>query len=189
MYAELAQWIQTLALLDKAYDFEVGYKLGNYISYVFSTNDSSTNNLDKPSIEYEVSLQTYQLIKDGRDLGDLRYCEVSFKNITHYSFDITGDGNATKVFATVLKIIRHHLEQNHKIAILSFSGNSASRVKLYESFVANVHKYLPGWQPLMEEITTNLSGTKKIGYDVQLYNPNRLGRYKNLFKPTPKTTV
>ena len=62
--------------------------------------------------------------------------------------EITGTGNAFKIFSTVLKIIKKEIKDDPNIKIINFGAKSKekSRIKLYNHFVDNLEKYLPGWK-------------------------------------------
>jgi len=66
--------------------------------------------------------------------------------------NVTNTGDAFKVFATVLAIIKDCLKRidddDLDVEIIEFAADTdePSRVKLYTRFADNIGKYLPGWK-------------------------------------------
>ena len=68
-----------------------------------------------------------------------KYWTIDFSKESGYdsssSFDITGSGNAQRVFATVLVIIKDFIKREKKPQFLFFSAENKSRVKLYNRMI------------------------------------------------------
>ena len=60
-------------------------------------------------------------------------------------YGVTGAGDALRVLATVVLVLRQFIAAQ-KPTQISFSAHEPSRIKLYQTFVRQVHRYLPaGW--------------------------------------------
>ena len=65
----------------------------------------------------------------------------------HANVNITGTGDAFKIFATVAEILKQSVA-NSGAEYIMFSGSlrEPSRIKLYDAFIKFLPKFLPGWQ-------------------------------------------
>ena len=98
-------------------------------------------------IEYVVLMMTEGFEDDkGKYQEEV---EVQFGIKTHGGVitKITKAGDAFKVFATVGKILKDHLAKNPECLNMLFSASlqEPTRVKLYDSFIKFLPKFLPGW--------------------------------------------
>jgi hypothetical protein len=60
-------------------------------------------------------------------------------------FEVTGTGDARKVFATVIDIVKKYVDKHHPVEI-SFSAKEPSRVRLYDAFLKRLDRELPDYE-------------------------------------------
>jgi len=60
------------------------------------------------------------------------------------SFELTGSGGASQVFATVIESVKQYVEENPKITTLTFTAEEKSRAKMYDTIAKRVAKQV-GW--------------------------------------------
>jgi hypothetical protein len=102
-------------------------------------------------------------------LPDGRYLIVSFSpsvernwNSAPYSvefsvndeFDVTGGGNVSTIFATVIEIIKKFTERKHGLLGLFFTAEEPSRAKMYDTLSKRVAKQM-GWHVVPHEELAN----------------------------------
>lgn len=66
------------------------------------------------------------------------YDTIDVEFVRGGSHGITGGGEATQVFATVINAINTYLTKYHRPAIILFSAKEGSRQKLYQSMIARL---------------------------------------------------
>ena len=60
-------------------------------------------------------------------------------------FEVTGTGDARKVFATVIDIVKKYVDEHHPVEI-SFSAKEPSRIRLYDAFLKRLDRELPDYE-------------------------------------------
>jgi hypothetical protein len=60
-------------------------------------------------------------------------------------FEVTGTGDARKVFATVIDIVKKYVDKHHPVEI-SFSAKEPSRIRLYDAFLKRLDRELPDYE-------------------------------------------
>lgn len=117
------------------------------INYIDLSDDETLNELYDPEssfkLEYDDTFGPKELHARAYDRQG-NYIDINFvpvkPNVTDIefsrndSFDVTGGGDASRVFATVLEATRRYL-QGYRPPVLAFSGKSGSRSKLYKRLV------------------------------------------------------
>ena len=98
--------------------------------YVFTTNDN---------LPYLVTLFNYP--------GNRSRIEFKSKKQTRDfpDFGVTGSGDARKVFATVIEIVKKFVDERHPVDI-TFSAKEPSRVRLYNAFMKRLDRELPDYE-------------------------------------------
>ena len=102
--------------------------------FQFSTPDGTT---------YRLNLAKIKGYKTGR-MG----LNVEFFDLNSDSpYDISGKGNALKVFSTVKATIAKYISEDPSISFIAFTAKNTepSRVKLYKMFANQFSKYFPGF--------------------------------------------
>ncbi len=103
---------------------------------VFSVQDED--------FDFKISKQYLNSI----ELNGKVYLALQTYNITFESYsgdtELTGKGNAFKVFTTVLAIVKEFSDME-KPEILTFSAGEPSRKRLYQHFSDSIEKYLPNY--------------------------------------------
>ena len=99
------------------------------------------------------------LSRTGSQFANKRVYELSFmldddsmdalrrkgQRLTGGNFGVTGSGEAFTVFASVIGALKEFIASIKPDTIV-FDGSSASRVKLYDRFIAMVQRALPGYK-------------------------------------------
>ena len=104
------------------YNFHKSYSSENQTFYIFEAGFE----------EYEVA---FQRITGG--LFSLNFCMLEFSEDDEEAvarFDITGAGNASRIFATLVAIIKDFLGRSTNVNVIRFvaDNNEPSRVRLYQ---------------------------------------------------------
>ena len=81
---------------------------------------------------------------------DKKIVDVGFFDATddkNPTIDMTGKGDAFRIFATVGAIVKDYIAKNNP-DVLTFSGKTRdpSRIRLYDLIAKNIGKYLPGYK-------------------------------------------
>lgn len=116
------------------------------INYVDLSDDDITELYDPQSsfkLEYDTSFGPKELHARAYDRQG-NYIDINFvpvrNNVTDIefsrndSYDVTGGGDASRVFATVIEAAKKYLE-GYRPPVIVFSGKSGSRSKLYQRLV------------------------------------------------------
>jgi len=92
--------------------------------------------------------------------GELEAIDITFSNMDDGivniefmvggSFELTGKGGASKVFATVIEAVKQFVTEHPKINILTFTAEEKSRARMYDTITKRVAKQL-GWHVIPYE--------------------------------------
>jgi hypothetical protein len=113
----------------------------------------------------------YEVIIEANGENSVEVSFYSFNNKTNYSISsITNTGDAFRVLATVMLVVKTYLNKYKKITTFEFNADKSepSRVKLYNAFVKILPKFIP---------TFKIKETEDIG-DAVIYT------FKKIKKPT-----
>lgn len=104
---------------------------GNYLS-TFFTDDNN---------EYVVKIEKGQ----GPWIDIVFYVtETRDDGVEYRSAKITGTGDARKVFATVIDVVKKYTDK-HKPKAIHFSAQEPSRIRLYDAFIKRIDRALPDY--------------------------------------------
>lgn len=121
------------ALDSKPYEYTSRQEAGGFFTYEFTTE----NNL-----HYVTTINWFRS-KGDPDMG----VEVMFYMIGEHGIeqtDIQNTGDARRVFATVIDIVKNYVAENKPKEIV-FTAAEPSRIRLYDAFVKRLDRELPDY--------------------------------------------
>jgi len=114
-------------LFDKPYKFHLSFDDGEDVGYIFRSEGRS--------IAVNIT-EEYRNV-DGKDIfiHELFFYLLSRFDKPEVQFDLTGDGDAFRIFATIFSILKKYIKSRKpEILFFSASKQETSRTKLYTAF-------------------------------------------------------
>lgn len=85
------------------------------------------------------------------------------------SFELTGSGGASQVFATVIEAVKQYVAEHPKITTITFTAEERSRAKMYDTLTKRVARQL-GWHVIpYEEVAQDPKFKTAMSYGAFLF--------------------
>lgn len=97
--------------------------------------------------KYRVKLDTVKIPYKGETRDAIWISFLLMKSEYKWSDEVESTGDAFAVFSTVATIVQDYISRSTTdIMVLAAWINQPSRIKLYETFIKHLSKFMPNWK-------------------------------------------